>query len=244
MDTAKFLYEGCLVWTLTTAGYKFLTLNLYRHLQAVKVPWKLAIICADHPSYRFFQMEGIPCILYSKAQRESLGKLLQFGSKPFQEINLVKLDILNTFASRSTIGTCVYIDGDIVVKGDFLPDIRARLDTTPLLFQCDEQKTTCCTPCRNCCTGFIAWRSGHDGGIFKVTDKAVWVAAPEDQRWVNTTLQATSIPYNTLPRDLYPNGVFVDAQPANFLVLHYNWMVGNAKILKMKKHGHWIIPYM
>lgn len=77
-----------------------------------------------------------------------------------------------------------------------------------------------------------------------MTNKAVWAAAPEDQRWVNTTLQGTSIPYNTLPRDLYPNGVFVDAQPANFLVLHYNWMVGNAKILKMKKNGHWIIPYM
>jgi len=237
MDTTNFLYEGCLVWTLTTSGYKFLTLNLYRHLQAAKVPWKLAIVCADHPSYRFFQMEGIPCILYSKAQRETLGKLLLFGSKPFQEINLVKLDILNTFASRSTIETCVYIDGDIVVKADFLPDIRARLDKTPLLFQCDEQKT-CEAPCKNCCTGLIAWKSGHDGGIFKVTDKASWAAAPEDQRWVNSRLQ---IPYDTLPRELYPNGVFVDAQPPNFLLLHYNWMVGNTKISKMKKYGHWIV---
>jgi hypothetical protein len=244
MDITKFLYEGCLIWTLTTSGYKFFTLNLYKHLQAAKVPWKLAIVCADHPSYRFFQNEGIPCILYTKAQRESMGKLLLFGSKPFQEINLVKLDILNTFAKRPEIQTCVYFDGDIVVKSDFLPDIRSRLAETPLLFQCDEQEKTCKTPCKNCCTGFIAWKHEHDGGIFAVTDKATWTAAPEDQRWVNTQLQHLTVPYGTLPRELYPNGVFVESQPAGFLLLHYNWLVGNAKIMKMKKHGHWIIPYL
>lgn len=244
MDITKFLYEGCLVWTLTTAGYKFFTLNLYKHLQAAKVPWKLAIVCADYPSYRFFQMESIPCILYEKAQRESLGKMLLFGSKPFQEINLVKLDILNTFANNKTIETSVYLDGDVVVKGDFLSDIRLRLVDTPLLFQCDEQEKTCTTPCRNCCTGLIAWRSDHHGGIFKVTNKTLWAAAPEDQRWVNTQLQTTMVPYGTLPRELYPNGVFVETQPPNFLILHYNWLVGNTKISKMKKHGHWIIPYL
>jgi hypothetical protein len=244
MDLTKFLYDGCLVWTLTTSGYKFFTLNLYRHLQAARVPWKLAIVCADHPSYRFFLNEGIPCLLYPKAQRESLGQLLLFGSRPFQEINLVKLDVLNTFAQMESIDTCVYLDGDIVVKADFLPDIRARLQHTPLLFQCDEQEKTCKSPCRNCCTGLIAWRHGTEGGIFKMSDKTTWSAAPEDQRWVNAQLVKTGLRYGTLPRNLYPNGVFVEDQPPDFMILHYNWLVGNSKILKMKKHGHWLLSYM
>lgn len=244
MDVTKFLYEGCLVWTLTTSGYKFFTLNLYRHLQAAKVPWKLAIICADVPSYRFFINDGVPCILYTKAQRESLGRQLIFGTKPFQEINLVKLDILGHFAKQSAIEKCIYLDGDIVVKRDFLPDITARLDETPLLFQCDEsEKGECSLPCRNCCTGIIAWKHSHDMGIFSVHDRALWNSAPEDQRWVNTQLKMREIAYRTLPRDLYPNGVFVEEQP-EFLILHYNHLVGPTKIFKMKKHGHWIIPYL
>ena len=242
MDITKFIYEGCVIWTLTTSGYKFFTLNLYKHLQLAKVPWKLAIICADVPCYRFFMGEGIPCILYTKAQKDAGRGQLFFGSKSFQEINLVKLDILSTFATRSEIETCVYIDGDIVVKADFLPDLRERLATTPLLFQCDEtEKGNCNSPCRNCCTGVLAWKHGHDRGIFLMNDRAKWAEAPEDQRWVNTKLQGVN--YQTLPRDLYPNGVFVENQPA-FLLLHYNHYVGGSKILKMKKHGHWIIPYL
>jgi hypothetical protein len=244
MDVTKFLYEGCLVWTLTTSGYKFLTLNLYRHLQVAKVPWKLAIVCADMPCYRFFLGEGIPCILYTKAQKDSLGKQLIFGTKPFQEINIVKLDILSLFAKNIVIQTCVYMDGDIIVKGDFLPDIRKRLDVTPLLLQCDEvDRTECKKPCKNCCTGFIAWKHGYDQGIFTLNDKALWASMPEDQVWVNTKLKQENVSYDTLPRDLYPNGVFVEIN-SSYLVLHYNQMVGAAKILKMKKGGNWIIPYL
>lgn len=248
MNVAPFLYNQTLVWTLTTSGYKFYTLNLVRHLQAAKVPWKLAIVCADKPVYRFFRNEGIPCILYEKAQGESPGQMLLFGSKAFQEINLVKLDILAGFAGRPEIQRCVYLDGDIAVMRDFLPDILERLQTTPLLFQCDEQrKTPCEKPCRNCCTGVIAWSHGADGGIFKVTDKAAWLAAPEDQRWVNSQLHAKSVSYETLPRDMYPNGVFSEgwkAECPQASILHYNWLVGPSKLARMKKNCHWLLPYL
>ena len=134
------------------------------------------------------------------------------------------------------------MDGDIVVKSDFLPDIRERLEGTPLLFQCDEsEKGDCKIPCKNCCTGLIAWKHGHDADVFTLNDKALWLSAPEDQRWVNTKLQGVS--YGTLPRNLYPNGVFADDKP-EFLLLHYNHLVGAAKIIKMKRGGNWIIPYV
>jgi hypothetical protein len=248
MNVGPFLHNETLIWTLTTSGYKFYTLNLVRHLQAAKVPWKLAVICADKPVYRFFRNEGIPCILYEKAQGDSTGQMLLFGSKPFQEINLVKLDILATFAARPEIKTCIYLDGDVVVTRDFVPDIVTRLEETPLLFQCDEQRRDPCTrPCKNCCTGLIAFLHGHDGGIFKVTDRPTWLQAPEDQRWVNTQLQIKQIPYDTLQRDLYPNGVFSEGwktECPQFSILHYNWLVGPSKLARMKKNGHWILPYM
>lgn len=246
MKVAPFLYQNTtLVWTLTTSGYKYYTMNLWKHLEQIKVPWRLMIVCADTPSFRFFQNQSIPAVLYEKAQRDSTGQLLLFGTKAFQEINAVKLDILHTFSQNEEIKNCIYMDGDIVVKGDFLPDILSRLETSPLLFQCDEQKTAPCErPCRNCCTGFIAWRHGADGGVFHLNDKAKWLAAPEDQRWVNQRLHETQTNYDTVPRDLYPNGVFSQEPPSDFYILHYNWLVGPAKMARMKKHKHWILPYM
>jgi hypothetical protein len=243
MNVSRFLYEGCLVWTLTTNGYKFFTLNLYETLKRAKVPWKLCIVCADKQCYRFFANEGIPCILYSKAQSDSIARPLLFGTKAFQEINLVKLDCLASFAKDESIQTCLYLDGDIVVMNDILPDIRQRLQDTPLLFQCDSHDMTCEKPCTNVCSGVIAWSKGADKGIFSVQDKAKWREKPEDQVWVNHRLREGTTPYDTLPIPLYPNGTHSENPPEGFYLLHYNWLVGNAKILRMKKNGHWLIPY-
>ncbi len=87
---------------------------------------------------------------------------------------------------------------------------------------------------------------GYDGGIFTMNDKAKWQEMPEDQRWVNRRLRETNTPYNTLPREFYPNGTYSDTwreTAPEFALLHYNWLVGNTKITKMKKNGHWLIPY-
>jgi len=243
MNVTKFLYEGCLVWTLTTNGYKFFTLNLYRHLEKLKLSWKLCIVCADKQCYRFFANEGIPSILYNKAQSDSIGRMLLFGSKPFQEINLVKLDCLASFAKDFTIQTCLYLDGDIVVQHDILSDIRERLQETPFLFQCDSHDMVCEKPCTNVCSGVIAWKHGAEKGIFEVKEKNKWNEKPEDQLWVNRMLRETGISYDTLPIPLYPNGTHSQSPPNGFYLLHYNWLVGNAKITRMKKNGHWIIPY-
>lgn len=246
MNVAKFLHEGCLVWTLTTNGYKFFTLNLYTSLKKIGVPWKLCIVCADKPCYKYFSNEGIPCILYDKPQSDSIAKPFLFETKLFQEINLVKLDCLTTFANTPTIETCVYIDGDIFIQKDILADLRPRLETTPLLFQCDEHGTSCTKPCTNVCTGVIAWKKGHDNGVFFVHDKPKWKEMPEDQRWVNWKLRENNLTYDTLPRDLYPNGTYSNTwreTAPNFALLHYNWIVGNAKMTRMKKNSHWLIPY-
>jgi hypothetical protein len=243
MNVAKFLQEGCLVWTLTTNGYKFFTLNLYRSIEACKVPWKLCIVCGDKASYRFFMNEGISCVLAPNVPSESGSRMLLFGSKPFQEINLVKLNCLASFAKDSSIKVCVYIDGDIFIQKDILSDIRPRLEINPLLFQCDGHGDKCEEPCTNVCSGVIAWKHGEDKGIFEVKDKKKWQEAPEDQLWVNRMLRETQIPYSTLPVLLYPNGTHSQTPPSDFYLLHYNWLVGGAKITRMKKNAHWRIPY-
>lgn len=241
--------NGLLVWTMTTNGYKYLTLNLYKSIERLKVPWRLTIVACDKESYNFFKREAIPVLLYPNASSSGEINIARWGSPSFNKYNFMKLYCLNTFAKNPAIQNCIYIDGDIVVFKDFVPDIVSRLDVNPetILFQCDEKEPSPCSPagCPNCCTGFIAWRHGADKGSFDASDSKRWTEHPDDQVWVNRELRARGLPFQTLPRELYPNGVFIPSfqKLTNPFLLHFNHRVANAKLVEMKRLGQWLIPY-
>ena len=235
-----------LVWTLTSHGYQFLTHNLFMALKKAKVPWKLCAICADDASYQYMRREGIGAIK-APSQLPDFGiDISPFGSGNFQRLNLLKLRLLNELAKDDRIENCIYLDGDIAFYKDFVPDLLERLKLNPLLFQCDEQNrdTVCASDsCVWDCTGVIAWRKGADKGAFLMNDREIWQQKPEDQVWVNYKLKKDSIPYMTLPRDLYPNGTFVTLvgpqEEKVAFILHYNYRVGKQKEGDMKRFGDW-----
>lgn len=233
-----------LIWCLTSHGYQTLTWNLVKNLQTLGIPWKLCVVCADHASYEFMRREGIPALKAPTLLPDFGHQMSPFGSGNFQRLNLMKLRLLDSFAKDERIKNCIYMDGDIAVYKDFLGDILQRLDTTPLLFQCDEQKRD--SPCEsdacpNVCSGFIAWKHGYDGGLFQMNDKTLWLEQPEDQIWINKKLATHRVPFCTLPRELYPNGVFgslLGPLKTSF-ILHYNYRVGMSKVADMKRFGDW-----
>lgn len=249
MNPEPYLRDGTLVWTMTTNGYKYITLNLLKTLERAKVPWRLVIVAGDKESYTFFKREGYATLQYPNATHTNENAISRWGSPSFQKYNFIKLYCLNTFARNPAVKTCIYIDGDIVVYRDFVPDILERLQASPerILIQCDQKDPEPCSPegCPNCCTGFIAWAQGADKGIFDVGDRAKWAEHPDDQLWVNHQFRDRQIPHATLPRNLYPNGAYIPLireMPEAFL-LHFNHRVGNAKLSEIKRLGQWLIPY-
>jgi hypothetical protein len=249
MNVNPYIRNGTLVWTMTTNGYKFITLNLIRSLEQIKVPWRLLVVACDKDSYTFFRNEGLPVVQYPNAQRTNETSISRWGSPSFQRYNFMKLFIANEFAKNEAIQQCIYIDGDIVVFRDFVPDIVERLEAQPeqVLFQCDEKAPGQCndTGCLACCTGFIAWKHGADKGVFSVGDRNRWNEHADDQFWVNRFLREEKLSYRTLPRELYPNGAYIDTFPSlkEPFLLHFNHRVGNAKIVEIKKLKLWFIPY-
>ena len=249
--------EGALVFTLTSNGYKFLTYNLVKHLQDIKAPWKLCVICADIGSFHFFRGFGIPCIRMKNTLQDFGTEVSPFGTKHFQTLNLKKLELLSHFSSDPAVRFGIYMDGDIVVYSNFLPDILDRLShpAAPKLYlQCDEQTRVDCVgnpSCPNACSGFLAWSHGVDSRIFTVNDETrdLWKSKPEDQVFINAMLQRLNIPAMTLPRNLYPNGSFVSLynngslRKRDSFLLHYNYLVGAAKKTKIRNNGDWVIPY-
>lgn len=256
--------DGELVFTLTSNGYKYMTMNLVRHLQAARVPWKLCIVCADMTSYRYFTEEGVPAIHLPDEQLvpDYGPQIIRFGFRLFQVMNKKKLDILAALAGRDDVKLGVYLDGDIAVYRDFLPDLRERFEAgggpaPDLLMQCDESKDRCTDviACPYRCTGFLAWRKAAAATaavapiqtLFQVTPalNGVWLAKPDDQSFVNTRIGQVGdeIRVRTLPRNLYPNGVFSAAGKLSEkpILLHYNYLVGDQKKGRMRENGDWLV---
>jgi hypothetical protein len=243
--------SGELVLTLTNNGYKFYTLNLVRHLQAAKVPWTLCVICADAKSYMYFKQEGIPCRRVAMPLPDMGPQASPFGTRNFQLLNRMKLDVVSYIMAQPAVRVGVYLDSDIAVYRDFLPDISARLslkEDPAYLFQCDNQDREQCSgaTCANFCTGFFAWSGGKaDPRLFSVEDKELWKEKPEDQVYVNRRLRAAGVTFEVLPRLGYPNGMFASFKGIKdtAYLLHYNWLVGDMKRKKMAANGDWLIPY-
>lgn len=257
MNLVPFIKDGIFCWTLTSNGYKYYTWNLWLQWTKEMSPRQpLCILCADKPSYQFLQREGIPCrLVTTENQRPDFGpQIVPFGSRQFASLNRLKLTLLDQFSKDPQIQTCVYLDGDIAVYRNFLPDLLERLTLRPLLFQCDE--TTKCSedtvymlPCKHICTGLIAFQHGAPKEIFQINDTAKWQETPEDQVWVNYTLQRDHILFGALPRELYPNGSELRAiqqtpeRKSAAYLLHYNYRVGDSKRADMRRYGDWVLPY-
>ena len=246
-----YIKDDTLVFTLTSNGYKYFTLNLVEHLKKAGVPWKLCIVCADKPSYQFFRMQTIPAIQAVNLLPDTGPNISPFGSRDFQRLNRLKLDLLSTFMSFPEVKQGIYLDGDIVVYNDFVPDIMSRLAISPLWFQCDEVGSGECLGlterCPNACTGFIAWSYGVPQILFQVNASLdLWKKQPEDQVFVNAKLREEGIPFQTLPRDLYPNGQFIRRYSEGSVlktttkILHYNYTVGIDKHKRMRQNNDWL----
>lgn len=264
MNAASYIHEKTIVFTVTTNGYKFLTWNLWLHVTALCVPWKLCILCLDKESHRFFQqIAGIPSVLLPGISLGSQGnqvRISQHGSNDFNRITRHKLTAFTELIKQPGVEKLLYLDSDIVVFHNPLPVLEDYLTAEkPLWFQCDEHNTTftCSGPgghCGNCCTGVIGLYLGTEEtrtqflDLFSFDD-ALWKTCREnnDQEYIQKRMALRGTQYRTLPRDLFPNGLFLRDDIWKSLkkpvLLHFNFLVGDAKPRVIKSRGFWLVPY-
>lgn len=259
-----FVWEGTLTWTMTTAAYKYYTLNLLTWLKKAGVPWRLCIICCDTESFTFFQREGVACVKWEMAKARGQQRIASFGTEEFKIWNRAKLDILRFIAEKAAeigVKESLYLDGDMVVCSDpwgWL--MHMEREEKIIWFQCDcanavEHNTP--DECRAPCSGVIYTRhlpesSANLQQLYRFV-KEEWLAASEqDQPYITARLLSLQIPFGILPRAEFGNGYWqkslkwmgadAAAEPA-WILLHYNYRVGDTKKAAMKTYGHWLIPY-
>ena len=252
----SYIQNKTFIFTVTSDGYKYYTWNLYKMLQEKKIPWKLCILCLDKESYAFFQRIAIlPCKLYQLPGNPIQHKdPVLFGSTAFKRMNRMKLRALEDLSQRPELETLIFLDSDIAIFQDPLPELSRSLEEAPLWFQCDEkvEGSFACSAvdaCTNPCTGVIAMRltaesRPHLKQLFQIVEPS-WKDALTDQDYILSRLQSTQMPYKTLPRDTFPNGIFLSEnrykQGSPFL-LHFNYVLGKDKKRIMKQKDCWALP--
>ncbi len=252
----SFLTDNTLVFTVTSDGYKYYSWNLYKMIQVLKLPWKLCILCLDKESHDFLtRIAQIPSRQYLMAGEKIFHKQpVMFGSSPFKRMNRMKLKALQELSQRTDIDRLIYIDSDIAVFQDFVPYFKDFLQTEPLLFQCDENSENsyvCSKPsaCTNPCTGVIGMLLNTETRprfreLFQIESES-WKTAITDQDYIANRLQSLSLTFSTLPRGLFPNGIFIAKnryKESNPFLLHFNYMVGNMKKKLMIEKECWALP--
>lgn len=251
-EIRSFVHEGHLTWTMTTNGYKYYTLNLISWLRDVaKVPWKLCIVCVDTESYTFFRREGIPCICFDKTKGQ-LSRPASFGTSEFGSVVKKKLDIflwIAKYANENGISKSLFLDGDIVVQRDPWPVLEGLWGSgaKELLFQCDCANDNEHLDCGVACTGVVAQDHKIDTSEIWTFNKELWSTCENnDQAFVQKRLKALEYSYGTLPRPEWCNGMWQKSlkwKDHAWVLLHYNFRVGDTKKGAMKTYGHWRIPY-
>jgi hypothetical protein len=246
MEVAPFIHDGALTFTVTSAGYKYLTLNLWTSIQRLELPWKLCIVCLDDPSFEFFKGQDIPAILFKMPGAFYHSGPAIYGSQPFKKLVAMKLEALRSFVGNKAIAQLIYLDGDIVILGDPLPTIRGHLAEADLWFQCDSGNFDACPePCPMPCTGVIVANLTEQTRtqlleLFK-RQAGTWLMAETDQDYVQARLKSLALTYRTLPRTKFPNGIFLrqPALPDDALLVHFNFLLGRQKEETMRNRGLW-----
>jgi len=250
------------VFTVTSNGYKFMTWNLWLHCKRICVPWQLLIVCLDKESHRFFQtIANIPSVLLPSVDLQLRGdttKVSSYGSGDFNRVTREKLSVY-TWMLEKEFTYYLYLDSDIVLFKDPMSYLQTILSPENYLwFQCDEHgegEYTCKGSglCTNICTGVIAFYKDESTksklmSMVKHND-ILWKTCKDnnDQEYIQKTIALESIPFRTLDRQLFPNGLFLGKDHWRTLaaphLLHFNFIVGGNKERVIKSKGFWLVPY-
>ena len=251
------------VFTVTSNGYKFMTWNLWLHCKRIGVPWQLLIVCLDKESHRFFQtIANIPSVLLPSVDLQLRGdttKVSSYGSGDFNRVTREKLSVYRWMLEKKEYTHCLYLDSDIVLFKDPMSYLQTILSPENYLwFQCDEHTEgdyTCRNyqgGCTNICTGVIAFYNDETTREKLLSmvgfNDTLWKTCNNDQEYIQKTVPLYSVPYKTLDRSLFPNGLFLGKSHWKTLedkiLLHFNFIVGGGNKQRIiKSNGFWLVPY-
>jgi hypothetical protein len=228
------IYNDVSLITLTTDGYKHLTLNALESMHRLNTELKTHIYSLDNVCKDSFSK-------YTDnftSMDVNFSKMASYKDENWSLVTLHKLKAIHT--ELQTKKYVLFFDGDIVFENiKFLTDTYERMIAKPELdLVCQVEYYI---DKKSLCSGFL---------MIKSSDKTKDFFNPEsyltngkynnDQDYLNDNKEKLN--YERLPCEYYPNGKWHrEKNPKHPYMIHFNFAKGNDKMVRMKKNGKWYV---
>jgi len=238
-DLEPFVFDGSVMTTLTNSGYLLYTLNMLKSLRPFGLDKKVLIVCIDRKGAESLTKRGYSVICVD----DVYGKFSPWNSTEYVKICYLKLELIYRILSLQK--NVLLIDGDIVFRKNPMEDILTWSKTFDVWIQNDSLENS---NTKNMCTGYMFIKSSDKLiQLYDVTselgrNKYLKCAFDNnDQTYFNLYVKPRCV-FSALPLEKYPNGkMFYENPKLDPVLVHFNWVQGHVKMVKMKEHKMWLL---
>jgi len=223
--------------TLTNTGYINYTLNCLKSLKNINFNSNLDCYCIGKEGYKILNYKKYNCLLIDEENNSNFQK---FRSGNWSNITFYKFKII--YENLLTNEYVCITDGDIVFEYEYFLDyLKENILDNDILIQNDTLNDN---DHSNICSGFIFIKSNaktldffNPSNVKKYKNKLGW----DDQVYINNNKKR--LKYKLLPLELFPNGKYYykHYKIISPYLIHFNWIIGHLKEVKMKEHKKWLI---
>ena len=224
--------------TFTNYGYLDFTLNLIESINKNNIELDLLIYCTDKKSFNYLSKIDKNCkLLNSKFSQNEKVASWKAGNSKFGEMMVSKFEsIYDALINNEYV---LYVDGDIVIKENILEYLENEIEDNDFLFQLDYNNKRAIQD--DLCAGFMMIKSTNKTKkLFnpdEIDIESIINLPAHDQTYLNNLKK--EFKFKFLSPVLFPNGSFYFNYVTKPKIIHFNYIIGNAKKNKMKKMKEW-----
>lgn len=238
IDIEPFVCNGTVMTTLTNSGYLLYTLNMLKSLKAFDLDKKVLIVCIDKKGADSLKRRGYSVVCINDIYE----KFSPWNSTEYVKICYLKLELIYRLLSLQK--NVLLIDGDIVFRKNPMDDVKTW-SIGDVWIQNDSLQNA---NTKNMCTGYMFIKSSDRLiQLYDVTSEAgrnkylKCAFDNNDQTYFNEFVKPRCV-FSALPLEKYPNGkMFYDNPTLDPVLVHFNWVQGHLKMVKMKEHKMWLL---
>ncbi len=232
------------ITTVTNYGYLLYTLNMLKTLRNYNLDKKVFIVCIDKKGANI--LKGLGYNVYCIDNNE-LNRFSPWNTKGYDKICYLKLELIYRLLSLDK--NVLLVDGDIVFLKDPKDDINWWLNETNIDVHIQNDSLDNLNK-TNMCTGYMLIKTNPKmiklyDCVSEIGKKKYMDCAMDnnDQTYFNFFVKPFCT-FQALPLMKYPNGqVFYNdpSQKETAILIHFNWVHGHIKMVKMKEHKMWFL---
>ena len=240
--------------TIINAGYVDFTKNFIESMKLNDCMFPLTVYCTDQESIDALKDYPVTCVDARPFLKFTMTDTLSIWQTiDYKRLVFAKLDSINYALKQFPNSYIGYIDMDIIMLKDPTKTIINTFKRNPtaiFVSQCDEPTPQCSNPdnCQHFCSGVIVFKNVDIvSKLVNYTPHDV-IALSGDQHFLLNMANAYNVKHITIDKNIFLNGKYPGVNDDTLLhvprqaeLIHYNYLIGDKKVIFMKKNKMWYL---